>query len=112
MQNSLKLEWYPLSANWRTDNVNEIVRQSSDLNDNYLSLGTITLEDENGFYIQRKVGREMPYPNSFQNAITYELSQTQRHHFRQVYSLLDFLADIGGFLSAIGSLCLIIVTVF
>ena len=51
MQNSLKLEWYPLSANSRTDNVNEIVRQSSDLNDNYLSLGSLTLEDENGFFI-------------------------------------------------------------
>ena len=43
MENSLKLEWYPLSARIRADYVNEIVRQSSDLNDDYLSMGTFTL---------------------------------------------------------------------
>ena len=79
MENSLQLEWYPLSARSRSDFVNEIVRQSSDLNDSFMSLGTITLEAENGFFIQRKVSREMPYPNQFHNAVTYELSQTQRH---------------------------------
>lgn len=112
MNNSLQIEWYPLSARLRTDYVNKIKRQATELYDSYISLGSITIERESGFEIERSFSREMPYPNNFQNAITYELSITQRHNLRQVYSLFDFLADIGGFFSTIGALCVAMVSVF
>mmetsp|Transcript_24759 Transcript_24759/g.30943 ORF Transcript_24759/g.30943 Transcript_24759/m.30943 type:complete len:115 (-) Transcript_24759:745-1089(-) len=65
MESSLQIEWYPLSSRLRTDYVNMIVRQSSDLNDHYFSLGSLTIEDEDGFEIERKMSRELVYRNNF-----------------------------------------------
>ena len=38
------------------------------------------------------------------------MSLDQRFYFRQVYSFLDFLAEIGGLFSAFSKICLLIIT--
>ena len=35
------------------------------------------------------------------NAVTIELNLDQKVYYREVYSLLDFLADVGGLLGAL-----------
>lgn len=67
------------------------------------------MDEETGFTIDSKPSREMGYKENFQNAITFELSLSQIYYTRQVYSILDFVADIGGFVSAVGSLCGLII---
>ena len=44
--------------------------------------------------------RLMPYNNTMQNAITFEMNLSKKMYFRRVYSTLDFLSDIGGLYGA------------
>jgi len=52
----------------------------------------------------------MPYLNSFQNAVTYEMSLTKNQYYRRVYSILDFASEIGGIFTTFGSAFLLIIT--
>lgn len=45
--------------------------------------------------------RQMPYSNTFHNAITYEMSLNSNVYLRRVYSILDFVSDLGGLFGAI-----------
>ena len=54
--------------------------------------------------------RDLPYKNRFQNAITYEVTLTLTRYFRRVYSILDFLSEIGGLFSTFTRLFLLIIT--
>ena len=53
--------------------------------------------------------RELPYKNLFQNAVTFEMSLNQKQYFRRVYSLLDFLSDVGGLYSAVSPICMLLI---
>ena len=53
----------------------------------------------------------MPYNNHFLNAVTFELSDARNYHERKVYGVLDLITEIGGFASAIFSLCAGLVTI-
>lgn len=66
----------------------------------------------NGFEAEVTSSRILPYKTQMWNSITYELSQTRHEYTRTVYSMLDFLGDIGGLFSALGPLCGVIVTAF
>ena len=54
----------------------------------------------------------MPYKNNYWNAITYELSKTRLEYTRIVYSLMDFLRDLGGLFGGIAPIFGFIVSVF
>lgn len=54
----------------------------------------------------------MIYDKPFVNAVTYELSLMQKRYVRQVYTLLDFLAELGGLLSFLRLLSIGLVIVF
>ena len=43
----------------------------------------------------------MPYKNSWQNAVTFEMSNAQENYNRVVYSNLDLVSDLGGLYGAI-----------
>lgn len=51
----------------------------------------------------------MPYKNTLQNAITYELSRDRHVHIRRVQSVLNRLAEIGGLFGALSPICMIII---
>ena len=53
----------------------------------------------------------MPYDNSFQNAITFEMSLTNKIYWRRVYSTLDLGSDIGGLFGLISPISLSIIAV-
>ena len=48
----------------------------------------------------------MGYKNRIWNGVTYEISLTSRRYFRRVYSIMDFLSDMGGLFGALGSIFL------
>ena len=56
--------------------------------------------------------RVMPYKNQFHSAITYELSSTNIKYYRQVYSFLDWLGNIGGLYGAVSTIFGSIVFIF
>ena len=43
------------------------------------------------------------------NSITYEVSTNGLKYFRRVYSFSDFLSELGGFSTALGSLFLLLI---
>ena len=45
--------------------------------------------------------RVLPYNNRFQNAITFEMSMNLNEYTRTVYSIMDFMSELGGLFSAI-----------
>ena len=48
-----------------------------------------------------EISRVLPYENKFWNAITFEVSSAQYETTRTVYTIMDFLKDIGGLFTAI-----------
>ena len=71
------------------------------------------MREEDGFEISADPTREMIYQDkvgkAFFNSVTYEMSLTRRLYYRQVYNLLDFLAELGGLLSIISRTCFLII---
>ena len=94
------LKWYAATTA-RTDYVKRLQRTDLQLNDEWWNIGNIFVHENEGFYIQQHNSRILPYLNAFQNAITYELNLSQEAYYRRVYSILDFLRDIGGLFSAL-----------
>ena len=82
------------------------------MNDYKMNVGSLFKDNEIGFETFQKPSRIMPYPNKFQNAITFEMSLSQIELLRKVYNFLDFLSDLGGLFSTLGPFCGIIVTIF
>ena len=62
--------------------------------------------------MKSKQMRVMPYKNQFHSAITYELSSTNIKYYRQVYSFLDWLGNIGGLYGAVSTIFGSIVFIF
>ena len=75
-----------------------------------MRIGNYFEQTEDGFMNAKLPTRGIPYDNTFHNAITYEVSTTQKRYFRSVYSILDFFSQIGGLLSLFASFCLLIIT--
>ena len=71
---SASLTWYAVNSETRTDYVNMIYRMNFETNDSLLNLGQMTMEFDDGFRIERRPNRELPYRNNFQNAVTFEMS--------------------------------------
>ena len=82
------------------------------MNDYRISVGSIQVDQVNGFDKIVAPSRIMPYKNKMHNSITYEMSLSRVEYTRTVYSILDFLRDIGGLFAALGPFFGIIVTVF
>ena len=106
------VRWFPVSNTVRTDIVKMIVRSQMDLNDYYINIGNVKIDDETGFTSDTTSTRILPYKNQMQNAITYELSQTRVVYTRTVYSILDFFSDIGGLQGALAPFFAIFVGIF
>ena len=70
-----------------------------------MHIGDLNIEENTGFYIQ---DGDTDYINWAEGAEKYELKVnyllTQHNHkyVRTVYSIFDFLADIGGLIGALG----------
>ena len=75
------------------------------MNDYQFTVGSMALEIEAGFVTDVTGSRVLPYTNLMINAITYELSLTRIEFYRNVYSALDYLRDLGGLFSALGPIC-------
>ena len=72
-----------------------------ELKDSLLDAGALTEEYEVVFRTEDMPLRIMPYKNKFKTAVTFELSHSQRIYYRRVYSILDWLRDIGGLYGAL-----------
>ena len=75
-----------------------------------MSIGNYFKETDKGFKNTRLPTRGIPYNNKYHNMVTYEVSTTHKRYFRSVYSILDFLSEMGGLFTAFGSLCFLVIS--
>ena len=75
-----------------------------------MNLGFLTADEFTGFTIESHDIRHSK-ESLKKIGVTYELSQSQLLYSRTVYSVFDYLSDIGGLVSALQPLChLLIIT--
>ena len=60
------------------------------------------VEMEDGYDVDVKKSRILPYKNTMQNAITFEMSLSRKEYSRTVYNIMDFMRDMGGLFTALG----------
>ncbi len=82
------------------------------LSDSIYAVGGLMTELKKAFFVESDSNRLLPYKNAFQNAVTYEMSQTKRVFVRNVYTVLDIMGDLGGLFGALTPMFAIIVTMF
>ena len=56
---------------------------------------------EDGYDVDVKESRILPYKNTMQNAITFEMSLSRKEFSRTVYNIMDFMRDMGGLFTAL-----------
>ena len=106
------LKWYALNYSSRTDIPLVITRSELHFGDSIFNVGGILDEKENAYFVENGQNRLLPYKNNIQNAITFEISLTERSFIRTVYTFLDLLKDVGGLFGALAPLCTLLVTAF
>ena len=82
------------------------------MSDSYFTFTSYFADIEECFKIDSSPPRELPFKNSFQNAMTFELLDSKQLYIRSVYSVLDLLAQVGGLKTMFGTLCTVIVIIF
>ena len=71
----------------------------------------LNTENEDGWRVERLPNRELPYINTWANAVTLEVSLDQEKYNRVIYSLLDYVSDLGGLFGAISPVFLSLATI-
>ena len=79
------------------------------MHDSYLLIDDLVGKHETGVTIDKQLTRDMPYNNTFHNAVSFELNPNRVVYYRRVFSLLNWLAEIGGLIGVSKSVCLFIV---
>ena len=70
-----------------------------------MHIGDLNIEENTGFYIQdgdTDYGNWEEGTERYQLKVNYLLTQHNHKYVRTVYSIFDFLADIGGLIGALG----------
>ncbi len=78
------LGWYALNYSSRTDVPKIITRSELTLGDSLFNVGGILDEKYSAYFVENAPPRLLPYPNKIQNAITFEMSLTERSFIRTV----------------------------
>ena len=96
-----------------TEIVYRVKRSIMSLNDSLLGLNFLFREEKPGFVIDHEATSEtfMEYAG-VQTMISYELSTVQINYYRQIDTVLDLLASLGGLFSALSLIFYSIVCVF
>ena len=81
------------------------------LNDKIIDIGVRT-DSHRIFATEGKTFKPWDFPDNVQVSITYELSRDLDKVNRKVYSILDYLGDIGGLAGALVSLFSAAVMIF
>lgn len=109
-----RTEWIPFNSQLREEKVYKISISNLELQDRIWQWGGWTKENvEIIFGINHSTTRPYEFPDSVHCQITFELNLDLKVIDRQVYSVLDWLGDIGGLVEAlffIGSTALIAAT--
>ena len=89
--------WLPINSQIREDVVFKVDISDLQLQDKIWQWGTWTVQIVENIFSVLQVGmRPYEFPNNVHVSVTFELNLNLRVIERQVYSVLDWLGDIGG----------------
>ena len=90
-----KVKWYPVNSGLRGDFVNKIQVKNLELYDSR-PLGELYSEEKETFRIVNHGQRPYEFLDDVHLTVTFELSLDRIKIQRFVFSLLDWLGDVGG----------------
>ena len=105
MQKQSRMLYKNLTPISPTEYIVEIERSYIKLDDSLLGLNFIFRKEEQGFSYNIGDGREINWSATAQTIVSFEVSRTQKNYFRQVDTIFDLLATLGGFFSAFALIC-------
>ena len=73
-----------------------LTRTMANLNDHHINIGNLLEDSDFGFDLETSSFRFLTYDNLMHTSLTFELSTTRIDYTRTIYSMFDFLGDIGG----------------
>ena len=88
-----------------TEYIVEIDRSYVKLDDSLIGLNFLFRKVEQGFSYNFGEGKEINWSGLAQTIVSFEVTRTQRNYFRQVDTIFDLLATLGGFFSAFSLIC-------
>ena len=91
--------WYLINSQLRSEYINQIQTTLLELQDS-IPLGELKSDQPEIFNVLPKGERPYEFYDNVHVAIVYEISLDRRRIQRSVYSLLDWIGDIGGLLEA------------
>ena len=104
-----KLNWFALSSVVRLEVARQVIDESITFNDRwFLVTGVVGHETKDFFVVQDKANRPFETDPLGHFMIRYEMNQDYVEYERAVYSVLDWLGDIGGLNEAFSSIILLI----
>jgi len=94
--------WIPINSQFREEIVFKISITGLSLQDKVWQWGSLTEESiDSIFKIEQTGSRPYEFPNDVHISVTFELNLDKTVIDRQVYSILDWLGDVGGLLEAL-----------
>jgi hypothetical protein len=106
-----QLVWFPVSPQLKTDYYNIVHISELDLADKIIDVG-VRKEQHRIFDISQEAFKPWDFPGDIQVSITYELSRDLNQINRKVYSILEYLGDMGGLAGALFALFTVAVMIF
>lgn len=100
-----KTVWFPINTQWRTENANLVEVTYLDLQDVLLQFGDLTEDNRNITTIVPYQTRPYEADDDIQVSIIYERDLDFHRVDREVYSILDWLGDVGGLYEAVQIIC-------
>ena len=100
-----KTVWFPINTVWRTEIANLVEMTYLDLQDNLMQFGDVTEDNRNITTIREFQSRSYGADNDIQVSIIYERDLDLHRVDREVYSILDWLGDVGGLYEAFHIIC-------
>ena len=92
-----KFVWFPVGSTDRKEIINEIQIQELNLQDRPLQFSSLTEQDMEIFTISKTGDRPFEFDNSrVHMALSYEMNLDLIYTEREVYSLFDWVGDLGG----------------
>ena len=103
--------WYPINSQFRTEYIRQIKITTLELQDS-IPLGELELHTEEIFTVVGAGERPYEFVDNVHLSISFEMSLDRKRIQRNVFSLLDWIGEVGGLLEALFVLFSVLITIY
>ena len=103
--------WYPINSQFRTEYIRQIKITTLELQDS-IPLGELELHTEEIFTVVGAGERPYEFVDNVHLSISFEMSLDRKRIQRNVFSLLDWIGEVGGLLEALFVFFSVLITIY